>query len=540
MVSQSCSTDTLNKNGMSRHRPTTFECIQHAVSSLPDDTSLCTNVVHDGVRVQLVYENFVLCRIYRETGDCREITERVISCVPNFIENDYLHSACNGDFDLSGTLWAPEPAFVAINRFRQQSGSSAYNDTLTIVEDHLNGLYDTIKAGGWFLFTPTWSATLIGRSLFATYEDFLDVMASDFLVPDHITTTTRTMHHVVDLFKPERDNQYTITQESVMQHHTPGSPQNLLISNNDLSRIVGPLAHKPTNQVSLFKMDRESSFAQIKNINIEPDRFGRLHPKIYFDNFSIRSEWPIEIPLNTIDDLLREDYRVGDVVEIKFVGVIPHIGRVLLREEDPKFDDKKQTINHELGLWHAMECVWCHGPLTQKHVSLYCDNPSCDLVNYARVQYACSPGSLDLPIHPHGLNYICSHVINPTETPIIDVLNLGRAELSEIVEDDCVDEALAMLNNRHCLLHGNGHPIEIQALAQRKFLDALSLQGLYRTNVDHLQKQLMEQRYRWQDLHHVLTDPRILTRYGVSPRDARDIAQAAMLRSEEVQAFSRY
>jgi hypothetical protein len=281
-------------------------------------------------------------------------------------------------------------------------------------------------------------------------------------------------------------------------------------------------------------MDQNAILAEIDRVTIEPDRFGRIHPVVTLNEFSYLSDEASAVHLPRVEDVLAGNYRDGDVIELSFVNQLPQPGRVLHRPDTPELD-----IDRDIARLNAGLCTYCHAPLTRRNRNLYCDNPSCCMTNYYRMLHASQTQVLDLPIDSYGLQFLHAHYTCAADTPVAALLNLGREELSDIVEDDCVDRALEIFTHRHQQLHGQGWSREVQLVTQGRFLDALSLQGLYRANIGRLQTQLARNAWQWSDLPSVLTDGSVLRSYDIPPQDAREIVHSARLRATEVEAFTK-
>lgn len=509
--------------------------IHDAVADLPDEATLCAVCVPVGVPVQLFYQNFVLSDIHSFWETETDLTELVLSHVPQFIESDYLHATTHGDFDLIGQLWISRAALREVNRARARS---AYRQPAEAIAAALSGRDGAV--GQHLRFTPRWSSTFFGRSFFATYEDFLTAMERDFPKPDHVVTTVRSIDNVIALHDTIRDR--------TNRHHHPTSPKDIMHGTPDTDAIIilqndlvfghGRAPDLGAMEVASIGIPPPPDHATLERVGINPDRFGRMQPMLTATTDGRLFPEEVSFTLPTIDALVMGGYREGDMVAVNYIPATstPRLGVIVARETHVGPEDLDSDLRHlKAGL-----CTFCGGLLRTHYNELYCDNPECCASTLERMHYACQPGVLDLPFDDQDLHFVHRELHGcGTGAGIAGMLQLGRDELNDYLSEEDAEYVLNILRTRHAQLHGHGYPQDVRTLAQGRFLDALSLRGLYRSHVRRLQTGLAQNTWRWNDLPSVLTDQKALITAGIPRVDARDIVEAAELRLDEIDAFSR-
>ena len=506
-----------------------IERLHDAVADMTETETVCTTVLPKGVPIQLIYENFVLECIYGNEGECVELTDLLMSHVPQFIESDYLHATCDGDFELTGRLWLSKEHLSQLNGKHIAAKLPQYPDTVTAVRQFLKR--DTpIPFSDMLLFTPDWSTELFGSSIFGAYEEFLNVMGNSFPIPDHLTTSVRTIDNVITFYERIKRMQSHSSEHSNVQQ-TP-EPDVVIVFKNDVTRVSGQFTDPSIVTVAEIEFSPTELRAVLDRITLGPDRFGRIRPALVAVETSASVEDTINILLPSTNDLLVKDYREGDVVKLEYNGYIPRLGPVIQRSPSSHHSERTGWREYQNKI-----CNHCYQPLSQRNESLFCDNPYCTCANYYRLLHACSPRALDLPITRQDIAHLYTQ-FEEESTPITALLNTSRQELCETLWDECIEDTLRILTNRHDQLHGRGYSPEVQLFAQGRFLDALSLRGLYARNIHKLQEGLKKKRFSWQELHGVLTDKEMLVSLSIPIRDAKEIAASAMHHIDEVLSFA--
>jgi NAD-dependent DNA ligase len=518
--------DPTNPQITPRKKTISITHIRNAVSGLPEETDLCVMFLPKGIPVQLHYEDFALARGFTMDATCQEITH-ILEAIPQNLENDYLWSATRGDFDLCGQLWISPAALYDINRRRNRVGFQSYHSIEDAIQSLLRHNKQSYAVKSALFFTPTWSHQLLGDSAFATYDNFLSVLDCNFIIEDRQRLTVGTINTLNAIY--EEKSGYNDAR-STLAFDEP-KLEGLVVYKNDLvnSRFEKAwIAGDGRDDVILagVRFEPESMEAVLSVVSIEPDRFGRLRPVIGFEDRIHRTDTLFWTSLPTIEDLQQHGYDQGDVVDVTYTAEIPRLGKILRKSTDTDRSPWNQTLH----------CESCTGRLVERHGQRYCGNEWCQSTTLYRILYACTPTVLDLPIDRDDAEWLCLSVGFPLTLPTL--LTLGREEFNEIVSNTDVDLILRALCARRNQLHGIGYPSDVQSLAQTRFLDALSLNGLHRTNSRRLQKGLSAQDWLWTDLEQVLTHHPTLRGFGISRRDAQEIVDHTNRRREEIQAYA--
>ena len=283
-------------------------------------------------------------------------------------------------------------------------------------------------------------------------------------------------------------------------------------------------------------MTQSQTTVVIEHITIPPNRFGRLHPRIFAETPEDYNS-NLDIELSSIDDVIKRDYRKGDVVELNYIGTIPQLGKIL---QPTKITfPTESSLDHELRIVRSGRCTSCYNPLTCRNGNLYCDNTTCSYKNIDRLVYACGHRILDLPVGKLDLAYWYSDQCSDIVAPVTQLLTAERDILNQLAKDeDELNYILDTFVTRHNQLHGYTYPDEVQLITQGRFLNALSLRGLYQSNINHLQTGLAYANWQWKDLPTVLTDSKKLQSLGIPQKDAREIVQSTLLGIDEVASFA--
>ena len=508
----------------------TIERLHEAVADMNETETVCTTVLPKGVPIQLIYENFVLECIYGNEGECVELTELLLSHVPQFIESDYLHATCDGDFELTGRLWLSKEHLAQLNGKLISAGLPQYPDTRSAVRKFLER--DTpIPFSDMLLFTPDWSTELFGSSIFGAYEEFLTVMGNSFPIPDHLTTSVRAIDNVITFYERIKQLQAHATEHSAVQQ-TP-EPDAVVVFRNDVTRVSGAFTNTGDATVAEIEFSPAELRAVLDRIILGPDRFGRIRPMIIADETTASVDDTLTVMLQTPEDLLVKDYHEGDVVRLEFNGSIPRLGAVVQKTTTPRHSARTGWREY-----HDHTCNHCYQPLSQRNGSFFCDNPYCTCANYYRLLHACHSRVLDIPITHQNLAHLYAG-FEEESTPITALLNTSRHDLCEVIWDECIDATLEIITNRHNQLYGRGYSPDVKFFAQGRFLDALSLNGLYQSNIRKLQKGLETNALYWEELPDILSSERMLISLKIPIRDAREITASTIRHIDEVVAFSK-
>ena len=519
-----------------RSKNHTIYHIHDAVADLADDVVLYATIIPKGAQAQLFYDNFGLVnfRILRPDGqfDHYAASDAMFSHIPEFIKSEYLHAAWTGGFDLIGRMWVSLPAMFGINVIRRERGEP-------IFQSYESAIIEAFKLGLDYIveqirFTPFWSTALLGRRFFATYDNFLTALESDFPKLDSITTTVRGVDNITKLYNLVVDRINIVRAKEDGDANALPETDVIIIHTNDLTMASKSNLPKLTpSEVTTVEVPNDTISAILDHVEIVPDRFGRLEPSLCA--ITDLHEWPgyIKFTLPSIEELLKRGYREGDTVSVCLLkNRQPKVGKVLTVT-----DQKDTQIDEDLKYLREGKCPNCTEPLINKSDTLYCINDACSLVVHSRLLYACKPEVLNLN---SDITYLVDHFVNlGTSRGITEFLTLGREQLSECLGDDDVEHMLKIFRKRHAQLHGHGYSKIVQNNTQGRFIDALSVRGLYRRHIQLLQQQLAKNAWRWIDLPSVLTDMPSLVRYGISRSDARSIVGSARRRLIEIDAFSK-
>jgi NAD-dependent DNA ligase len=275
--------------------------------------------------------------------------------------------------------------------------------------------------------------------------------------------------------------------------------------------------------------DRPARGVRINHIATDPDRFGRIHPVVLFSATPHHGHLIQEAHLNTIEDLKTRNYSVGDTVQLNTIGSHYTLGSII----SPASVDERRPYTTEPTM-----CTSCHLYLVDRHGQPHCPEENCPRTVYARTLYATHPHVLDLPFGCETLRYLIWGRECITDFPsmfFLDAETISR----NVHGDDEIEIILDALSRRLDQLFGRGYPPDVQAIAQYRFLDALSIDGLHRKNLKRLREGLQKKTWTWGELPHILTDPSTLRSMAITRTDIPTIVACANERIMELDCLSR-
>lgn len=269
----------------------------------------------------------------------------------------------------------------------------------------------------------------------------------------------------------------------------------------------------------------------INHIAADPDRFGRLRPTILFDaTQNHQNHYQQQTQLNNFDELNKRNYAVGDLVELRFFGAHPQLGRILR----PASRDNREPFNAALTY-----CRHCQQPLVQRYGQLHCPGENCPLTAFARLLHACAPSVLDLPFGRDTLEYLVWGDELVTTFASLFFLEPEHFRQNGLHDYADIDVIVGAVRNRLDQLHGRGYSETVQRIAQLRFLDALSIPGLHSKNLRRMTETLANRAWHWGELASVLTDTTALCQFDIPISDVRAITTHARERIMELDSIAR-
>ena len=506
-----------------------IERLHDEVADLPESTIVCAAVIPKGIPVCLSYGNFVLERIHTNSGSDIDITDLLFSYVPRMIEDEYIRASCNGDFTIEGILWISKEHLIKVNDKLRSLGHRIYPDGKTAVTKFLER--DTpIPFDDMLFVSPIWSVELIAESFFACHSEFLMTLRSDFALPTHLTTSVRAIDNVISFYEQLRQYSPDSGEHSTSQQ-TP-DPESVIIYNDDITSLRdNPQGNITPRVIAEIELEKPRLTIEIDSIIVGPDRLGRMHPTVHLYETSIDENELVSISIPSIPDLLAANYKENDIVELNFTSYIPRLGKIIKSSRNNYIPNGLKEVNNK-------RCSACGTALMQSNNNLYCENPECEETNFNRLLYACRKDVLDLPLSKTDITYLLPRIFESAITPIVELLNTNIDMLSSVIGEEKALSFITSSGKRHLQLYGCGYSRTVQCVVQERFIDALSLRGLFRSDLKKLRIGLENNKWEWKDLPNLLTDPYELCKLFISPQDSNTIVRSAKNRIEEVIAFS--
>lgn len=504
--------------GPSSRPMTSIDLLEDVLSKYPDETVLCTLPIPVGIQIELFYGSFEFESAFythdRETLDITHIVQ-LTRAIPTILSGDFLTETHKvGDIDISGVLYLEKCALAKINKTLAQSGRQTFHRAETAI------LY--ILSSGEFAellsFSPNWSSAIARMDCITSYYELIQLLWLEFADGWAIPTLTS-----VKLLENIRSQYQTLL---VWSKTAPMALRSLAV----FADKIGHGSRRTSSEsqvITEIGMIEDDKDAIITNISLEPDRFGRIRPRIETD-----ATYPSEYDhrrtsLEDIDDLINRNYARGDQIAITYIGTLPILGRVL-KKRNPK------TLNTLL----PGVCPCCSLKLLQNRTrQLYCTNVHCASVVIERLVYACSPSVLNLPFSRHAISYFVRdcHLVDD----LASLLHLSHSQLMQYYDLEHIDHIEKSCRRRLELVkQAAPEKEEVQDMVFR-FLVALSLPGLYKNNVRRLVRAFVAEKWEWGELPEILTDAGMLKSFGIYFLDAFMIAREAKNRLTELDALVR-
>ena len=492
--------------------------LEDVLSKYPDEATLCTLPIPVGIQIQLFYGSFEFEAAFyshdRETIDITGVVQ-LTRAIPTILSGDFLTETHKiGDIDISGVLYLEKEVFLNINKTLAQSG----RPTFYRMESAIQYILTSGEFAEHLGFAPNWSAAIASMDCITSYSELIQLLWLEFADGWAIPKTT-----TVKLLENVR------SEYLVWQNWTRKSPIALRSLAIFADRIQHNRSHISSDSQVVVEigMVEEDKDVLLTNISLEPDRFGRIRPKV-----ETSSTYPSEhdhrrISLEDIDDLLRRDYARGDRVAVTYIGTLPILGKVLMKRGA-----------RQLNTLLPSTCPCCSTKLVHdRSRQFHCTNPHCTSVVIERLVYACSPSVLNLPFSRHAIMYFvrdCRMVDD-----LASLLHLSYGRLMQYYDPEHIDHIKKSCRHRLSVVRYDAPTKEdVQDMVFR-FLMALSITGLFKNNVKRLLAAFIAGKWEWRDLPEILTDPGVLKSYGIYFLDAVIIAREAKVRLAELDALAR-
>ena len=265
---------------------------------------------------------------------------------------------------------------------------------------------------------------------------------------------------------------------------------------------------------------------RINKISIDPDRFARQHPVVWFDTIIHRNMMFDCVHLKDIQTLYDHGYAVGDLVRLRMAGSFPILGPIIA----------KSTENDRRSMFEIVSyCYSCQKPLIERNGQWYCNGVNCSRTLLARLLY--STHVLNLGYSRDDLNYLIYYQELVQNLPSLLFLS----------EDDLIgpyyerDEAVSLIEWSQARISDmlNPYDSETRLLTQSQIMDALSIVGLFKSDQKKLIEPLSRGFWTWNNLPDILTSANDLYRFGIERSDAFIIAHHAADRVEELDSLAR-
>ena len=167
------------------------------------------------------------------------------------------------------------------------------------------------------------------------------------------------------------------------------------------------------------------------DIELNTGKTGIITPVALLEPVQLAGSTVSRASLHNFDEIKRLDIRVGDTVLIKKAAeIIPKVIKVM--------DSKEHKTLPEYEI--PTTCPACGGPLIEKEgeVALYCENPNCNKVMCAKIEYWASKEAMDI-------DYVGPALIQQLYEKkfISNFADLYRLTMQDLVQLDLVKEKSA-------------------------------------------------------------------------------------------------
>lgn len=518
----------LPNNSLLKKSTISIDKLEDALADIPDDTELLVLELPQGIQIDLFYGSFEFeAGFYSMGEETVEITHVLQNsgCIPQIFTGNILNNINeklipdNGNIDVSGILYVPNDRFDAINIELAKSG----RQTFAHKESLLQHIITHCEFVDELAFQPNWSYALSRLPHMEKYSRLLDVLTLlDFEESNRLICNTKTLENIRSFYLSQIEK--NVSRYDVHDNEYSKCMKSIIIARGNIIRSNSyDISSQFITEISYIKEQKE---IQIEDIQLQPDRYGRIRPTFVVDNIHKHDFEFRRFELPNIDVLRLKNYENGDIVRVKFITNSPILGDIITKS------------NREQQRHDVTKCMSC-GSHTVKYKGDYCcNNVNCKKTRLYQLLFTCSKSCLDIPaLHWDSLDYFVNENILST---LSSLLNVDRIKLHQYYDTDVVNLIKQRTKDiKRLLYRDNVDPIKKKQLIYN-ILKSLCLRGLYPINAKRLAQAFFQD--GWSSISSlplILSDYGFLKSVGIPYDDAQIIVLDSQRRMVEIDTLAR-
>lgn len=374
----------------------------------------------DGLAIALTYTDGIFSLgVTRGDGVTGEnITQnlKTIKAIP-------LKLFSNANLEVRGEIYMPKSSFEKLNEEALAKGEKVFANPRNAASGSLRQLDSTITAKrdlSMFTYTGIFEDN-DGKQIKTHYDGMMKLKELGFKVNPNIRLV-KNIQGAIDYCKEWENERFNL------DYATDG----VVIKVNDIAvqKDLGFTARAP-KWATAFKFPPEEVTTKLLDIELNTGKTGIITPVALLEPVQLAGSTVSRASLHNFDEIKRLDIRVGDTVLIKKAAeIIPKVIKVM--------DSKEHKTLPEYEI--PTICPACGGPLIEKEgeVALYCENPNCNKVMCAKIEYWASKEAMDI-------DYVGPALIQQLYEKkfISNFADLYRLTMQDLVQLDLVKEKSA-------------------------------------------------------------------------------------------------
>ena len=374
----------------------------------------------DGLAIALTYTDGIfslgVSRGDGVTGENNTQKLKTIKAIP-------LKLFSNANLEVRGEIYMPKSSFEKLNEEALAKGEKVFANPRNAASGSLRQLDSTITAKrdlSMFTYTGIFEDN-DGKQIKTHYDGMMKLKELGFKVNPNIRLV-KNIQGAIDYCKEWENERFNL------DYATDG----VVIKVNDIAvqKDLGFTARAP-KWATAFKFPPEEVTTKLLDIELNTGKTGIITPVALLEPVQLAGSTVSRASLHNFDEIKRLDIRVGDTVLIKKAAeIIPKVIKVM--------DSKEHKTLPEYEI--PTTCPACGGPLIEKEgeVALYCENPNCNKVMCAKIEYWASKEAMDI-------DYVGPALIQQLYEKkfISNFADLYRLTMQDLVQLDLVKEKSA-------------------------------------------------------------------------------------------------
>ncbi len=335
----------------------------------------------DGVAVAISYENGVMVsgstRGDGRTGDDITANLRTINSIPLRLTGD--GGALPAVLEVRGEVYMPGKGFTALNVRREEAGEQPFANPRNAAAGSLKNL-DPREAARRPLDAIFYGIGEVKGASFESHENLLHALKEfGIKIPPRFWKCTTF-----------EDVSSALDELLAMRHDFPFDMDGGVIKVNErrLYELLGATAKSP-RWAAAYKYEPERAETALKSITVQVGRTGALTPVAELEPVLVAGSTINRATLHNIDEIRREDIRIGDRVFVEKAGdVIPDIVGV---------NTAARTGSERL-FEMPEKCPFCGETVVRRdgEVALRCENLQCPAQIKRWIRHFAARGAMDI------------------------------------------------------------------------------------------------------------------------------------------------